>query len=144
MLHLSENFTLEELTFSQTAVRKGIDNTPTKEIMNNLKRMAEKLEEVRNLVGEAVHVNSCYRCEKLNKEIGGAKTSSHLQGLAADITVKSLTPEQLAIKIRDSKIMFDQLIFEGTWVHIGIAGERREILTADFSGKPVKYLKGIV
>jgi uncharacterized protein YcbK (DUF882 family) len=74
---------------SQTAARMGIDNTPTPEILKNLRIMAAKLEEIRSLLGVPVLVSSGYRCPALNKAVGGSKGSAHLLGLAADITAPS-------------------------------------------------------
>ena len=80
---LTPHFTLDELTFSQTAVRHGIDNTPTPEIVDNLLRLAERLEEVRNLLGVPILVSSGYRSSELNALIPGASASSaHVVGLA--------------------------------------------------------------
>lgn len=79
--------------------------------------------------------------------IGGAKNSAHIQGLAADIYCSGMTSKELVIKIRDSKIKFDQLIYEGTRVHIGLSVKpfRQEVLTAVFEkGKHIEYLDGII
>ncbi|MEN9866232.1 MAG: hypothetical protein RL748_1822 [Pseudomonadota bacterium] len=145
-MNLSPHFTLEELTFSDTAVRKGINNTPGDAVLENLKRIAQTLEEVRALVGGPIRVSSGYRSPELNKAIGGSGKSAHVEGLAADITVSSKTPKELAIMIRDSNIKYDQLIYEGTWVHIGLASGalRQQDLTAHFGSGPTTYSNGIV
>jgi len=145
---LSEHFTLDELTFSQVAARQGIDNTPSPEIIQNLGRVALKLEEVRTLLGAAaIHVNSGYRGTELNTFIGGSKTSAHMTGLAADFIAPAFgSVLEIAQAIAGSDIIFDQLIHEyGTWVHIGLAASgvtpRRQQLTI-FKG--TGYMPGIV
>lgn len=145
-MNLSAHFTLEELSSSDTAVRKGIDNTPSAEIVENLKRVAQTLEQIRTLVGAPVRVSSGYRCPALNTAIGGSSKSAHVEGLAADITVSGKTPKELAIMIRDAKIEYDQLIYEGTWVHVGLAtGKlRQQDLTAHFGSGATTYSNGIV
>lgn len=144
-MNLTPHFTLDELTASDTAVRRGIDNKPTVQILANLTRVAEALEQVRALVGRPVQVSSGYRCPDLNRWIGGASNSAHTLGLAADINCSGLTPQQLARMIRDSDIEFDQLIYEGTWVHLGLSAgaPRRETLTAHFDGGRATYSRGI-
>lgn len=144
-MNLTPHFTLDELTASQTAVRRGIDNKPTIQIVRNLTTLAETLERVRDLAGKALTISSGYRCPDLNKWVGGAPTSAHTLGLAADITCSAIPPKDLARMIRDSDIAFDQLIYEGTWVHIGLAAGalRREVLTAHFDGGHATYSKGI-
>jgi hypothetical protein len=144
-MNLSEHFTIEELVASQLAARHRIDNRPGPAELANLHRVASVLEEVRVLVGGPVLVSSGYRSPAVNAAVGGAKSSAHLQGLAADINVPGFTPRALAQRIRDSDIQFDQLIYEGTWVHIGLAAGalRREVLTATFAPGGVRYSQGL-
>lgn len=145
MTQLSLHFSLAELTDSQTAVRRGIDNTPAPDIVGNLARVAAVLERVRALVGGPIVVSSGYRSPAVNKAVGGSASSAHVHGLAADITSPILDPKRLAIVIRDGGIEFDQLIYEGTWVHIGLSAgaPRKEVLTAKFAGGRASYSKGI-
>jgi zinc D-Ala-D-Ala carboxypeptidase len=145
-MNLSEHFTLEELVASQLAARQRIDNRPTAVVIDNLRRVAGVLEQVRTLVGKPVMVSSGYRCPALNKAVGGAPASAHLDGLAADITVPGMTARELAAAIRDSSIVLDQLIYEGTWVHVGLANgkPRRQVLTARFGQGGTTYSQGIV
>lgn len=144
-MKLTEHFSLDELTFSQTAVRKSIDNTPPPPVVSNLKRIAAMLELVRALTGSPISVSSGYRCPALNKAIGGASNSMHVLGLAADITCPGMNPRELATVIRDSDLTFDQLIYEGTWVHIGLSPglARGQVLTALFGAAGTKYVNGI-
>ena len=145
-MNLSPHFSLAELVASQVATRKGIDNAPTPAIVTNLTRLAALLEQVRALVGAPIAISSGYRSPALNKAVGGAANSAHVLGLAADISTAKLTPKALALLIRQSDIAFDQLIYEGTWVHIALSvgALRRQVLTAKFAGGGVSYVAGIV
>lgn len=146
-MNLTPHFTLEELTFSDKAVRLGISNKPSIAELANLRRLAETLEQVRALVGGPLDVTSGYRCLEVNRAIGSDDTSAHVKGLAADIRAKSMTPRALALLIRESGIEYDQLIYEGAWVHIGLSygKPRREVLTAVFKkGEKTRYPKGIL
>lgn len=142
---LSEHFTLHEMVLSQTAIRLGIDNTPTPEIVANLRIMAAKLEEIRSLLGEvSILVSSGYRSAAVNKAIGGSKSSAHMEGLAADFTAPGFgTVLQVARRISASDLAYDQLIYEfGAWVHVGLSNgvPRRQDLSI-FEG--TGYLSGI-
>ena len=145
MQELTPHFTLEELVFSQTAARLGIDNTPPQAVVENLKALANGLEQVRELLGCPVNINSGYRSEELNAKIGGVKNCANTEGFAADFTAKEFgTPKQICEAIAASKIQFDQLIQEGTWVHISFApAMRRQLLTASFSGGKASYSQGV-
>lgn len=146
---LTLHFTLAELTHSQTANRLGIDNTPTSEIIDNLTRTAQTLERVRVLLGSRpITISSGYRSPDLNRVVKGARASAHLFGLAADFICPGYgTPLQICKAIAASNIDFDQIIQEGTWVHLGLAkaGEksRRQVLTANFSGGAATYREGL-
>lgn len=146
-MNISEHFTLEEMTISETAIRRGIANTPGVVELNNLKRTASIMEEVRSLLGSPIRISSGYRCLALNRAIGSGDNSAHVKGLAIDFTCPGFgTPKEICKKIASSSIKFDQLIYEGTWVHIGLRiGEpRRQVMTAVFGGKKTNYLSGIV
>jgi len=145
---LSQHFTLEELTFSQTAARQGINNTASPDIIANLRILAAKLEEVRAFLGEVpLIISSGYRGPALNAAVKGSLTSAHMNGLAADFTAPSYGDVlNVAQAIANSGIVFDQLIHEyGTWVHIGL--ERpgtvpRQQLLSIFKG--TGYINGII
>lgn len=137
-MQLTEHFTLAEMTVSETAARRGINNTPGPAALENLKRTCAVLEQVRSLVGGPIVVTSGYRGPEVNAAVGGSKTSAHMTGRAADMNRPGLTPRQLAEKIVASKIAFDQIILEfDSWVHIGIAEAgktpRRQVLTINNS-----------
>lgn len=144
-MQLTPHFSLEELCSSQAAVRNGLENKPDLEATKNLRWLAGTLEEVRALVGKPVHVSSGYRSPAVNKAVGGSSKSAHMRGMAADITVPGMTSRDLAELIRSSAIAYDQLIHEGTWVHLGLADGvmRRQVLTAHFSPAGVTYTQGI-
>lgn len=135
-MQLTEHFTLEEFLVSETAARRGIDNTPTDAVVANLKRLAERLEQVRAIFHKPVIITSGYRCPELNVAVGGAKDSAHMYGRAADFNVPGAGgPLQVAILINQRQnIVFDQLINEfDSWVHFGIEAEgaeaRRQTMT---------------
>lgn len=144
-MNLSEHFTLEELTNSEIAIRKGIDNTPSAEIVANLTELAGFLEQIRVLLNVPMHINSAYRSPKVNAAVGGSSTSAHMTGQAADFIAPAFgTPQEIANAIIASEIQFDQVIYEGTWVHFGIRGDmRRQVLTAHFNGGKATYTQGI-
>jgi hypothetical protein len=132
-MQLAPNFSLEELTASDTARRKRISNDPTPAHLRNLRRTAALLEEIRALFGVPLQVTSGYRNPQVNALVGGVPTSAHALGLAADFHVQGLDDLSAARRIRDSGIVFDQLIHEaGRCVHVGLqpAGrkQRRQVL----------------
>ena len=89
-------FTIKELCKSSTAVQKGIDNTPNSEIVNNLEQLVDFiLDPLREKYGKPIKINSGYRCDRLNKAVGGSATSQHRYGLAADITAGSRLENKL-------------------------------------------------
>jgi zinc D-Ala-D-Ala carboxypeptidase len=143
-MKLSPNFTLDELTFSETAARQDIDNAPSPGVIENLKLVAATLEQIRELVGRPITVSSGYRSLALNKAVGGSGNSAHTFGLAADINCPGVKPGALAHIIKASNIEFDQLILEfDRWVHIGlVAGKPRGELLTIRTG--TGYMKGIV
>jgi hypothetical protein len=121
MMQLSEHFTLEELTVSEAAARQGLSNEPTGEALENLKRLAEFLEDVRALIGKPIRVNSAYRSPEVNAAVGGSKTSQHCFGCAADIRVPGMTPDEVVRAITASNLEYDQCIREfDSWTHVSI------------------------
>ena len=115
-------FTIKELTTSSTATRLKINNTPTEEVVNNLESLVNNiLDKIREAYGKPITVNSGYRCPKLNTAIGGSKTSQHITGKAADITVGNRQANRSLFQfIQKLDLPFDQLIDEYNykWVHI--------------------------
>jgi hypothetical protein len=144
-MKLSEYFTLEELTHSDLASRKGIDNSPGMLASANLMRLAKLLDQVRKCLGKPVMVNSGFRCKELNTLVGGQPNSQHLEGCAADIRVSGMTPDEVVKAIIQSDIQFDQMIREfDSWVHISVTNRaedtpRNQILIIDKQGtRPYK------
>ena len=94
-MQLTPNFSLAEMTFSETASRHGWDNTPGPREVQNLSRLANMLEQVRALVGKPIFVSSGYRSKRLNDALGSKDTSQHRVGCAADIKVAGMNPDQI-------------------------------------------------
>lgn len=122
---LSPHFSLAEMTVSQTAIRRDIDNTPPAEIVENLATLCrEVLEPIRSMEGVPLTVSSGYRCPRLNEAIRGSLKSRHMHGLAADFTIHGqlVTDTFRAIqKLDRSKPDFplDKAILEfGRWIHV--------------------------
>ena len=123
--NITMHFTIEEMYASDTAKRLGIDNKPTTQKMINLVYLcAFVLEPLRVAINEPIKIGSGYRCEKLNKAVGGVYNSQHLKGQAADIDIQGdmAFGKKILEYIRDH-LPFDQLIWEhnksGTyWVHV--------------------------
>lgn len=133
-MNLSPHFTLEELTATQ---HREIDNTAPPEVVANLKRTAQGLEEIRTLLGVPVIVSSGYRCPALNKAVGGQPNSQHMTGQAADFIAPQFgSPRTVASRIADSGLDVDQCIVEfDRWVHVSFApSPRRQFLVIDGTG----------
>ncbi len=148
-VQLSENFSLLELTKSQTAERKGIDNTPSPEHQENLKLLCENvLQPVRDHFNRVVSISSGYRSPALCEAIGSKISSQHAKGQAADFEIFGLSNGELATWIKD-KLDYDQLILEywtptssnSGWVHCSFNFEdnRKEYLRAYKNEGKTKY-----
>lgn len=134
MTDLTAHFSLDELSFTQ---HREFDNAPPPEIVEHLRVTAAGLETVRSLLGDyGLRINSGYRSPKLNAAVGGAANSAHLTGYAADFVCPRYGDPLLICKaIVRSGLAFDQIIQEGTWVHLSFAPAlRRNVLTKDGAG----------
>ena len=147
---LGSFFWLSEFLRSDTATRRGLSNAPDAAALANLRTvLAPGMERVRNLLGSPVQITSGYRSPEVNRAVGGSASSQHCQGLAADFIAPGHgTPRSIArhLMTHAPELRFDQLIFEGTWVHISfVPGKGRgEVLTAHFMpGQPVTYSRGV-
>ena len=119
----SEFFTLAELTKSDTAARHKIDNTPPAAIIKNLQYGVDMvLDPLRRLYGHPIKINSCYRCEKLNKQVGGVSNSWHLKGNAADIHIASAAEAKILFDNLQKLPSVDTVLFEHSktaqWLHV--------------------------
>lgn len=148
---LSPNFWLSELTASGAAERRGIGNEPNDQQIDNLRRLAQVLELVRsNLDGHPIKINSGFRSPQVNAAVGGSRISAHMDGRAADFICPAFgSPRQICQRLIGTGLVFDQLIYEGTWVHLGIPvwkeEPRGQVLTAVFeAGCATRYQKGLV
>lgn len=133
-MRLSPHFTLAELTSSDTARARGIDNTPPPELLPRLIMLAEMLERIRSTVNAPVIVSSGYRCPELNALVGGATTSDHPQGHAADIIAPrfgSATELARLLAPLVSVLSIGQIILEGVkgkqWVHVSTREPERSV-----------------
>ena len=126
-MRISKNFTWEEFTASDTAKKLGIINHITDwDVRDNILELVDKvLQPLRDAWGKPITINSGYRCEKLNKAVGGVATSQHTRGQAADCGVDD--PLALARLLLDLGLQFDQAIIYPTFVHISYKadGENR-------------------
>jgi zinc D-Ala-D-Ala carboxypeptidase len=153
MVTLSKNFTLTEFTKSQTALRLGIDNTPSEEHLAAAKLLFENVvQPVRDHFGPTV-INSGYRGPALNEAIGGAATSQHCRGEAVDIECPGVPNHKVAEWIQNN-LEYDQLILEfytlgipdSGWVHVSYIpeGNRKQSLTAVKQDGKTVYLQGLI
>jgi len=117
---LSPHFKLSEMVNTPTGRSKGLSNEPSPEVVANLRKLCvEALEPIRALVGP-LKINSGYRSDAVNNAVGGSTTSAHSFGLAADLNPVKGTWKELMDKTIAAKIPLDQIIFEHTWVHVGV------------------------
>lgn len=154
-MQISKNFYLDEFITSQTAERLGIDNTPSDIIVKNLTALVDNiLQPVRDHYDRPITISSGYRCPKLNKAIGGAVSSQHMKGEAADIHIPGVPNHELAQFIIDN-FTFDQVILEfytlgkpdSGWVHVAYSRtnpNKKSVLTAVLKDKKTVYLQGLV
>ena len=140
-MNLTTHFTLEELTHTD---HREFDNTPNDAELENIKRLAEFLEEVKTVLGgKPIMVNSAFRSKQVNDAVGSKDTSQHRIGCAADIRVPSMTPDEVVRAVIASDLGYDQVIREfDRWTHISIPNEkarspRKQALIIDKQGTRV-------
>jgi len=149
---LSENFTLGELIKSETAERKGINNTPPDNLIPKLRRLCtEILEPVRNNYGQPFRPNSGYRSIELNEAIGGSSVSQHCKAEAVDIEIPGVSNYDLALWVTNN-LDFDQVILEcyrqgepsSGWVHVSLReeGEANRSIALTYSNRT--YTEGLI
>jgi zinc D-Ala-D-Ala carboxypeptidase len=154
MTQLTTNFSLHELTKSETALRMGLDNTPGPVETEYLKILAERvLQPIRDHFGRGVKVNSGFRSPDSNAAVGGSRTSDHCKGQAADIEIPGVPNAELAQWIMDN-LDYTQLILEfytpgipdSGWVHVSYDPDnlkKQELTATKIAGKTT-YLPGLV
>lgn len=152
-MRLSENFTLREYTKSQTASRRGIDNTPNDKHLESARALFENVAQpIRDHFGPTI-ITSGYRSPALNEAIGGSTTSQHSKGEAVDLEVPGVSTAEVAEWISQN-LVYDQLILEfytpgdinSGWVHVSFKADgsnRRENLTATRGNNGVHYSYGL-
>ena len=140
-MNLTEHFTLEELTHTD---HREFENVPNEAELENLKRLAEFLEDVKTaLGGKPVMVNSAFRSKQVNDAVGSKDSSQHRIGCAVDVRVPGLTPDQVVRTIIEAGLPYDQIIREfDRWTHISIPNEaarapRKQALIIDRTGTRV-------
>lgn len=153
-MNLSPNFTLEELTKSEYALRNGIKNEPNEEQLQSMIELAQKvLQPIRDAFKKGVKVNSGFRSPDLNKAIGGSPTSDHCKGQAADIEIPGVSNYAVSKWIQDN-LEFTQVILEfytpgvpdSGWVHVSYDPKnlKKQALTATKKDGKTVYLPGLI
>ena len=135
---MTEHFTLAELTHTD---HRQFDNTPNEAELANLERLAQLLEQVKEILGgKPIMINSAFRCKQVNDAVGSKDTSQHRIGCAADIRVPGMTPDEVVKAVIASGIGYDQIIREfDRWTHISVpntvdTAPRRQALIIDKAG----------
>lgn len=153
-MKLTANFSLAEMTKSDTALRLGMDNIPGPEEIANMTALCEcVLQPIRNHYGTGVKVNSGFRHPDVNAKVGGSKTSDHCKGMAADIEIPGVANADLAKWIVDH-LEFRQVILEfytpgipdSGWVHVSYnpGDNKKQVLTAVKEGGNTVYKQGLI
>jgi hypothetical protein len=153
-MKLTKNFTLAEMTKSDTALRLGLENEPDDQQLSALTTLCEKvLQPVRDYYGMGVKVNSALRTLPVNRAIGSSDSSHHVRGMAADIEIPGIPNAELAEWIVEN-LEFTQVILEfytpgipdSGWVHVSYVPEdlRKQVLTATKQNGKTVYLPGLV
>ena len=141
-MQLTKNFSLEELTKSETAIRLGISNAPSEEEIKNLHALCENvLQPLREHYDLPIVFNSGFRCADVNHRIGGSSTSQHVKGMAADFIIPSIDLKKIYKTIADS-FEYDQLIYEfGSWIHVSFSAQhnRKQNLIATKNNSVTVY-----
>lgn len=166
-MQLTTHFSMEEALDSSTALRAGISNIPNDEQLGAMRVAASGMEDVRAILGFPIHIGSWLRVEALEKLLTQKdfvrwcnahsqiiddaawavyfKRKAHPKGFAVDFTCPQFgTPKEIVRTLQEAGLKFDQLIMEGTWVHVSFAPEMRgEVLAATFTDGVPSYTKGL-
>jgi hypothetical protein len=150
-MQISKHLSLAEVSRSETAKRRGINNTPSGEHLENFKKLAENIfEPIREHFGVPIHISSGYRSKELNAAVGGSSSSQHCQGEAIDIDMDgtSITNAEIFNYIKDN-LNFDQLLWEfgndtnPDWVHVSYEStgkQRKQILKVIKANGKTSYI----
>lgn len=134
MNNISEHITYNEATQSPTALRFGIENTPTEHQLFAMRIVANAcFEPLRKWYGKPININSFFRCTLLNQKVGGSSTSSHCKGEAIDFSAGSKEENKKLFDWCKANLVFDQLIneYDYTWIHISFRqGQNRNMVLA--------------
>lgn len=153
-MQLTENFSLAEMIKSETALRRGLDNTPGEEEIQNLRTLCEQvLQPLRTAYGRGIKVNSGFRHPDVNAAVGGSRTSDHCKGMAADIEIPGVPNADLAAYI-EQYFDFTQLILEfytpgipdSGWVHVSYDPNnlKKQVMTAMKENGKTVYKAGLI
>ena len=153
-MNLTKNFTLSEMTKSDTALRLGLENEPDEQQLAALQTLCEKvLQPIRDYFGMGVKVNSALRTLSVNRAVGSSDNSHHVRGMAADIEIPSIPNAELAEWIVEN-LDFTQVILEfytpgipdSGWVHVSYVPEdlRKQVLTAMKENGKTVYKPGLI
>ena len=154
MTQLTRNFSLSELTKSETALRFDMENTPGPIEIGNLTELAGKvLQPIRDHFQKGVHINSGFRHPDVNAKVGGSRTSDHCKGMAADLEIPGVANAELAEWVKNN-LEFTQLILEfytpgipdSGWVHVSYDPNnlKKQVMTATKRDGKTVYLPGLV
>lgn len=146
MNNISEHITYKEATYSPTAIRNGIENTPNPETLERMKIVAVAcFEPLRRWYGKPIKINSFFRCDALNRLVGGSKTSGHVKGDSIDIDAGSVEENKKIFDWAKANLKYDQLIneFDYSWIHISfrLGDNRNESLEALKDARGKTYYK---
>ena len=167
-MKLTDHFDLSEFTHSETAVRLGIDNTPSEEVIKRLEVLAKGMERIRAVLGVPIKISSGYRCEELEKVLCAKDFAgwcrrhgkdqkkpdswneyfarkAHPKGYACDFTAPRFgTPAQIVKVLCNAGIKCDQIIEEGTWAHVSFDPKMRgQVMSATFNNGEPTYSMGV-
>ena len=154
MTQLTKNFSLHELTKSETALRYDMENNPSPVEIGNLTELAGKvLQPIRDHYQKGVKINSGFRHPDVNAKVGGSRTSDHCKGMAADLEIPGVPNAELAEWVKDN-LEFTQLILEfytpgipdSGWVHVSYDPKnlKKQVMTATKQNGKTVYLPGLV
>ena len=140
---MAKYFKVAEMLKSETAEKNQINNTPSAEIEQNIEELLEVLDDLREFYGKPIKITSGYRCNELNKLVGGSPTSAHVIGYAADLQPVQGSFEEFKVSVIDwldkSGVKFDQCIIEknksAQWVHFGLYNRKGQQRGQQFSLK---------